>query len=89
MAFTANGLLVLLIIAGVCGVIARVIGGGTMGGFFVSIVVGLVGAFVGTFVVRTMHLPELYVITVDGHPFPIAWSIIGGAVSVALVKLIS
>jgi uncharacterized membrane protein YeaQ/YmgE (transglycosylase-associated protein family) len=89
MAFTANGLLVLLIIAGVCGVIARVIGGGTVGGFFVSIVVGLVGAFVGTFVVRTMHLPELYVITVDSHPFPIAWSIIGGAVSVALVKLIS
>src|SRR5882672_1245108 len=37
--------IVYLIIAGVCGAIARGLGGGTTGGFVVSILVGFLGAF--------------------------------------------
>jgi uncharacterized membrane protein YeaQ/YmgE (transglycosylase-associated protein family) len=36
-----------------------------------------------------MHLPELFVVTIDGHPFPVVWSIIGAALFVAVVHLIS
>jgi uncharacterized membrane protein YeaQ/YmgE (transglycosylase-associated protein family) len=89
MTITLTGLLILLIIAGICGAIGRAIGGGTGGGFLVSIAVGFVGALFGTIVANAVHLPELLVVRVDGRPFPILWSIIGGALFVALIHLIS
>jgi uncharacterized membrane protein YeaQ/YmgE (transglycosylase-associated protein family) len=78
-----------LIIAGVCGAIGRAIGGGTGGGFIVSIAVGFVGALLGSYIAHAAHLPELLVVTIDRHPFPILWSIIGAAVFVAIVHLLS
>jgi uncharacterized membrane protein YeaQ/YmgE (transglycosylase-associated protein family) len=88
MTITLTGLLVLLIIAGVCGALGRAIGGGTGGGLFVSIALGFVGALLGSFLAHALRLPELLIIAVDRHPFPILWSIIGAAVFVALVHLI-
>ena len=89
MTLSITGLLVLLIIAGICGGIGRAIGGGTGGGFFVSIAVGFVGALLGSFVAHYFRLPELLLVTVDRHPFPILWSIIGAALFVALIHLVS
>jgi uncharacterized membrane protein YeaQ/YmgE (transglycosylase-associated protein family) len=89
MTITLTGLLILLLIAGVCGAIGRALGGGTRGGFLVSIAVGFVGALFGTIVAQALRLPELLVVAVDGRPFPILWSIIGGALFVALIHLIS
>jgi uncharacterized membrane protein YeaQ/YmgE (transglycosylase-associated protein family) len=89
MTITLTGLIVLLIIAGICGAIGRAIGGGTGGGFFVSIAVGFVGALLGTWMAHAMHLPELFTVTVEHRPFPVVWSIIGAAVFVALVHLLS
>jgi len=89
MTLTLTGLLILLVIAGICGAIGRAIGGGTGGGVFVSIAVGFVGALLGTFIAFHLHLPELLMMTVEGHRFPILWSIIGAALFVALVHLVS
>jgi uncharacterized membrane protein YeaQ/YmgE (transglycosylase-associated protein family) len=89
MTITLTGLLVLLVIAGVCGAIGRAIAGGTGGGFLVSIAVGFIGALLGTFIAHYLRLPELLVITVERRPFPILWSIIGAALFVALVHLVS
>ena len=89
MTISITGLVVLLIVAGICGGIGRAIGGGTGGGFFVSIAVGFVGALLGTFVAHYFHLPELLMVSVDHHPFPILWSIIGASLFVALVHLVS
>jgi uncharacterized membrane protein YeaQ/YmgE (transglycosylase-associated protein family) len=89
MTFPLTGLLVLLIIAGICGSLGRAIGGGTGGGFFVSIAVGFVGALLGSFVAQRLHLPDLLVVNIDRHPFPVLWSIIGAALFVAFVHLLS
>jgi uncharacterized membrane protein YeaQ/YmgE (transglycosylase-associated protein family) len=89
MTLTLTGLLILLIIAGVCGGIGRAIAGGSGGGFFVSIAVGFVGALLGTLIAGHMHLPELLMVSIDGHGFPILWSIIGAALFVAVVHLVS
>jgi uncharacterized membrane protein YeaQ/YmgE (transglycosylase-associated protein family) len=86
---TLTGLLILLAIAGVCGAIGRAIAGGTHGGCLVSIAVGFIGTLLGSFIANYLHLPELWVVTVDRHPFPIVWSIIGGALFVAVVHLLS
>jgi uncharacterized membrane protein YeaQ/YmgE (transglycosylase-associated protein family) len=89
MTLTLTGLLILLVIAGVCGAIGRAISGGSRGGVFVSIAVGFIGALFGSMIASHFHLPELLMISVDGRRFPILWSIIGAALFVAVVHLIS
>lgn len=78
-------LLILLLIAGVCGSIGQAISGYSHGGCLVSIAVGFIGALLGGFLSRMLGLPELF--RVAG--FPIIWSIIGAALFVALISLIS
>jgi uncharacterized membrane protein YeaQ/YmgE (transglycosylase-associated protein family) len=82
-------LIVYLIIAALCGSIARAIGGGTRGGFLVSLAVGFVGALVGTWLARLLHLPEIFSIAIEGHRFPVVWSILGGALFVALLSFLA
>ncbi|MEY2933736.1 MAG: hypothetical protein RL033_4485 [Pseudomonadota bacterium] len=89
MTLTLTGLLLLLIIAGICGAIGRSLGGGARGGFLISVVVGFLGALFGVLLARNLHLPELLSVNVDGKPFPILWSILGGALLVALLNLLS
>jgi uncharacterized membrane protein YeaQ/YmgE (transglycosylase-associated protein family) len=89
MTITLTGLVVLLVIAGICGAIGRAVGGGTRGGFLISIVVGFVGAVLGLLIADQMDLPELLRVNIDGHSFPIVWSIIGAALFVALARLLA
>jgi uncharacterized membrane protein YeaQ/YmgE (transglycosylase-associated protein family) len=83
-AFTLVDFVVYLVVAGICGSVARAFGGGTGGGFLVSIVLGFVGAFVGTWMARAFHLPRFWVVAIDGRAFPIVWSVVGGMVLVML-----
>ena len=82
-------LLVLLLVAGILGAIGKAIAGGTRGGFLVSIALGFVGALLGTWLARNTGLPELFTFNVAGTKLPIVWSIIGCAIFVALINLVS
>jgi uncharacterized membrane protein YeaQ/YmgE (transglycosylase-associated protein family) len=73
-----------LVVAGICGAVARAFAGGTPGGFVISVLLGFLGAFFGTWLARQLHLPELAVVSIGGHPFPIVWSIVGGTILAAL-----
>ena len=86
---TLIDLLILLIIAAVCGAIGRSIAGGTQGGCLVSIALGFIGALIGSAIARRLHLPEPFLVRVSGQPFPLLWSIIGAALVVAIIHLIS
>jgi uncharacterized membrane protein YeaQ/YmgE (transglycosylase-associated protein family) len=89
MVFTPLGLLVFLLIAAVCGSIGNAIVGGGSSGCLVSTVLGLIGALLGPWLAHQLHLPEPIVIQVGGHPFPVLWSIIGSALFVGLLHLLS
>ncbi len=80
-------LIILLIIAAVVGLIAQSLTGYWRGGLLLAIVLGFVGALVGTWLARSLHLPELLTVTVGGVSFPIVWAIIGAALLVGLVGL--
>jgi uncharacterized membrane protein YeaQ/YmgE (transglycosylase-associated protein family) len=82
-------LLVLLLSAGVCGALGQAIGGYSRGGCLVSIALGFIGALLGSWLAGALHLPELLSIPVGGTNFPVIWSIIGAALFVALIGLIS
>lgn len=81
--------LILLLIAGVCGALGQAIGGYSHGGCLVSIALGFIGALLGTWLARALGLPEILAIPAGGMNFPIIWSIIGAALFVALINLIS
>ena len=80
---------ILLLIAGLCGAIGQALSGFTRGGCLVSIAVGFIGALLGSWMAGALGLPEIFVVNVGGQPFPILWSIIGGALFVAVLGLIS
>jgi uncharacterized membrane protein YeaQ/YmgE (transglycosylase-associated protein family) len=84
---TLGSLVVLLVIAGVCGAIGRSIAGGSNSGCLGSIALGFVGALLGSWLARQLRLPELFVVHVGGEAFPIIWSIIGAALFVAVLGL--
>ncbi len=80
--------LLLLLIAAVCGGLGQALVGYSVGGCLVSIVVGLVGAYLGAWVAGELGLPELLVLNIGGEPFPIIWSIIGSAIFAAILGLV-
>jgi uncharacterized membrane protein YeaQ/YmgE (transglycosylase-associated protein family) len=86
---TILDLIVLLLIAGVCGAIGQAIGGFSRGGCLVSIALGFVGAVLGMWLARQMGLPELFSIRIGTTNFPIIWSIIGSALFVAIISLLT
>jgi uncharacterized membrane protein YeaQ/YmgE (transglycosylase-associated protein family) len=83
------GLLTLLLIAAICGSIGQAIAGYSRGGCLVSMVVGFIGAFLGMWLSSQLGLPELLTINIEGEPFPILWSIIGSAIFMAVLGLLS
>lgn len=79
--------LILLLVAGVCGVLGQSIAGYSRAGCLGSIALGFIGALLGMWLARTMSLPELFTIRVGDTAFPIIWSIIGSAIFVAIISL--
>lgn len=81
--------LVLLAIAGICGAIGQGIAGYTRSGCLVAIGTGFVGALLGNWIATSLGLPEWFVVSVGGRAFPVLWSILGSALLVAIVGLLS
>jgi uncharacterized membrane protein YeaQ/YmgE (transglycosylase-associated protein family) len=85
---TVLELIVYVVIAAICGAIARAVVGGSGGGFVVSLLVGFLGAFFGTWLARQFHFPAILTLTIGGHPFPIVWAVVGGFVLVAFARVL-
>jgi uncharacterized membrane protein YeaQ/YmgE (transglycosylase-associated protein family) len=86
---TVIDVVILLIVAGVCGSLGRAISGYSHGGCLVSIALGFIGALLGMWLARQLGLPELFAVNIGDTKFPIIWSIIGSALFVAVISLIS
>jgi uncharacterized membrane protein YeaQ/YmgE (transglycosylase-associated protein family) len=89
MTFTLPGLIVLIVIAAICGAVGKALAGGARGGLLASIALGFIGALIGPWVAQQLHLAEPLMVQLSGRPFPIVWSIIGAALFVALLHLLS
>jgi len=86
---TFGGILLLLLIAAISGSIAQALVGYSRRGCIVSIVVGFIGALLGYWIADALNLPLLFQLNIQGQNFPVIWSIIGGALFVAVLNLIS
>ena len=81
-------IIVLLVIAAICGGIGQSLAGYDLGGCLVSIVVGFIGAYIGMWMAGEFGLPELLAINIGGKTFPIIWAVIGSAIFTLIVALI-
>ena len=82
-------IILLAVIAAVAGAIGQALAGYSLGGLLVSIVLGFVGALLGSWLARQLGLPELLTLNIGGEPFPVIWSIIGAFIIALLVGLIA
>ena len=82
-----KGILILLIIAAVCGGLGRAIAGGARGGLFTAIALGFIGAWLGSYAARRFSLPDVLLVGIEGHSFPVLWSIAGAALFVAVIQI--
>ncbi|MDO8550642.1 MAG: GlsB/YeaQ/YmgE family stress response membrane protein [Ignavibacteria bacterium] len=81
--------LLLLLIAGITGSIGQALTGFSRGGCFLSIVVGFVGALLGTWIARELGLSEIFVLNIGDVAFPVLWAIIGAAIFTGILSLLS
>src|ERR1022692_3616052 len=81
--------IILLIVAAVCGSLGMAISGYSRGGCLVAIALGFIGALIGMWFARVLSLPELLMLELGGVQFPIIWSIIGSALFVAVLSLLT
>ena len=81
-------LVLLVLVAGVCGALGRSLAGSMRGGVLVSIALGFVGALLGIWLARVLGLPEILTVDVGRRPFPIVWSIVGAALVVCFVGVL-
>ena len=80
-------LLILLLIAGICGSIGQSIVGYSHGGCVVSIAVGFIGALLGEWIARKLSLPDFFVVNIGGSNFPVVWSILGSVIFTGLISI--
>ncbi len=81
--------LLLLVIAGICGVIGQLLVGVSRGGFLIAIVLGFIGAFLGMWLADAMDLPAPLVLEIGDTSFPLLWSVIGSALFVGVLSLLT
>ena len=86
---TLTGLLILLLIAAVCGYVAKALVGSGRGGLIATIALGFIGTLIGPWLAGKLNLAEPFMLNVGGESFPMLWSIIGAALFIALLHLLS
>ena len=86
---TLLGFILLLVVAAVAGALGQAIVGYSAGGCLVSIALGFVGALIGVWLKGQLGLPEPFPVEIQGQTYPLIWSIIGAALFVAVISLIS
>jgi len=80
-------LLILIVVAAICGGLGQALAGYTRGGCMASAAIGFIGALLGTWASRKLGLPEFAIMNIGGQPFPIVWSVLGSALFVAILGL--
>jgi uncharacterized membrane protein YeaQ/YmgE (transglycosylase-associated protein family) len=84
-----TALIILLVVAGLCGSVGSVLAGHGHIGCIGSIALGFVGALLGAWISRQLHLPEMFAIQVGHESFPVVWSIIGSALFVGVLSFMT
>jgi uncharacterized membrane protein YeaQ/YmgE (transglycosylase-associated protein family) len=89
MNMSLESLIILLIVAGLVGAIGQRLAGSVRGGLLTPIALGFIGALIGTWGAGQFRLPEIFTLQIGRTTFPIVWAIIGAALFVAILGLLT
>lgn len=78
-------IILVALIAVVCGSLAQLTSGYSRGGWIVNLGVGFAGALTGLVLSRFLHAPEIYNFEYRGVDFPIIYSLVGAALFLAAI----
>ena len=81
--------LFLMIVATLCGAIGQALAGYSFVGYLIAAIVGFVGALIGVWLARYLHLPEVLPLRIGRETFPLWWAIVGSVLFASLVSLLS
>lgn len=84
-----TGLLILLVIAGFCGSVGSGLAGHSNVGCLGSIALGFVGALLGAWLARQLHLPEVFSVRIGRESFPVVWSIVGASLFAGVLSFLT
>ena len=75
------------VIALTCGILGQMLARRSIGGFIITVAVGLAGAFAGEYIARYLGAQEPLAITVNGRTIPVLWPIVGATVGAFAVAI--
>lgn len=81
-------LVVILIVAGVVGALAQIAFGFRRTNFLIAVVVGVAGAYLGTYLAQRLGLPTLLPFSLGGRQIEIVWTFLGAALLMFVLSLI-
>lgn len=81
--------LFLVLIASIAGALGARLAGRKGMGCLASIILGFIGALIGTYIARALDLPLFPWIRFGSNPFPVVWAVVGAALFVAFLNLLS
>ena len=81
-------LAILLVIAGICAAIAQWVVGFSPGGFLISIIIGVVGAYLGTSLATLVPIAPILPIHVGTVSFDLLWAVLGSLLLLLLLYLV-
>ncbi len=86
---TLEGFIILILVAAIVGAIGQMIAGFSRGGCIASIIVGFIGAYLGTWLAGQLHLPDVFVLDIQGQAFSVLWAIAGSAIFAGILSLLA
>lgn len=85
-------LLLVLVIAGICAAFAEWLVGFSPGGLLVSVIVGVIGAYLGSFIAwllnRAIPVPYLLPISVGTFSFDLLWAVVGSSILLLVLQTV-
>ncbi len=79
----------ILVVAAAAGGIGRALAGYYPGGVLTSILIGFIGAVVGTWLSRVLMLPGWLAVIIGGTVFPFLWAVIGSTLFLVILGLLT
>ncbi len=80
-------LLLLILVGAICGAIAEMLVGYSPGGFLASVVIGFLGALLGTWLAPRVGLPSVFAVNIGGYTIEILWAILGSIILLLILSL--
>lgn len=81
-------LVVILIVAGVCGALAQIVFGFRRTNFLIAMAVGVAGAYLGTYLAQRLGLPAILPFSIGGRQIEVVWTFGGAALLMFVLSLI-